>query len=252
MIFNKILTLSGAALLLYSILYIPMFPKNQGGYFLALIGAVLLLYSLLREKIISKCNKGILKYIRLVLTAGFCFMLITLLAFCLSIAAISSNLSANNTDAVIVLGAGLNGTQVSTVLAKRLDKAVEFYHENPHVMIVVAGGQGEDQIVSEAFAMRKYLVARGVNEDNILLEDRSTSTRENFAFSKIVLDEFFGDRPYTTAYITNDFHCRRAGRFAEMAGLDTYFIPARTPLFAFPAYLAREYLAYVYLMLFGG
>jgi uncharacterized SAM-binding protein YcdF (DUF218 family) len=228
-----------------------MFPKNQGAYFLALIGIILLLYSFLREKIISKCNKGILKYMRIVFTFGFCFMLVTLSSFFISVIGISGYTSENGKDAIIVLGAGLNGSRVSKTLSERLDAAIEYYNENPEIMIVVSGGQGADQIVSEAFAMQQYLITKGVDENNILLENKSTSTKENFYFSRKVLDDYFDGETYTIAYITNDFHCYRAGRYAAMAGLDTYFIPARTPLAAFPAYCARDYLGNIYLTVFG-
>ena len=152
---------------------------------------------------------------------------------------------------MVLVYACYNGDRVSKTLAERLNTATEYYHENPEIVIVVSGGQGEDEWVSEAFAMQRYLIARGVNEKNILLEDKSTSTKENFDFSKIVLDEYFGGETYTSAYVTNDFHCYRAGWYAEMAGLSKDYISARTPILLFPAYCARDYLGVMHFIMFG-
>ena len=199
----------------------------------------------------SKFKKGLLKYIRVGVTFGFCFVLITFIGFCLSVFVVSFHDPEDGRDAIIVLGAGLRGDAVSLTLAERLGKAIWYYEKNPEVMIVVSGGQGEDELVSEASAMRKYLVLHGVNADNVLLEDNSTNTAENFSLSKEVLDGYFQGAAYTTAYVTNGFHCFRAGKYAEKAGFDADFIPARTPILMAPAYCARDYLGAAYITVVG-
>ena len=249
---NKILLISGAMLLLYSVLYFMQYPKNQGAYFLAIIGAVFVFYAFLRGMILLKFKKGALRAVRLVFTFGFCSVLLAFAGFCAFVAVISTHTAGDGKDAVIVLGAGLKGGYtVSWTLAERLDKAAEYYENNPNVIIVVSGGQGEDEFVSEAYAMQQYLISKGVDEKNILLEDKSTSTRENFAFSKAVLDEFFSGSPYSNAFITNSFHCYRAGKYAETAGLELDFIPAKTPALMMPAYCARDFLGVIHLFVFG-
>lgn len=122
-------------------------------------------------------------------------------------------------DAIIVLGAGIHGERVSLTLRDRLNAAIECYEQNPDALIVVSGGQGPQEDISEALAMERYLIEHGVPTEHILKEDRSTSTTENFAFSKALLDERFGDH-YSAAYVTNDFHILRAGQVAHRAGLD--------------------------------
>ena len=67
--------------------------------------------------------------------------------------------------------------------------------------------------------MERYLVERGISQDIIIKEERSTSTAENFAFSKVLLDERLGEE-YSVAYVTNDFHIFRAGMVARNAGLE--------------------------------
>ena len=120
-------------------------------------------------------------------------------------------------DAVIVLGAGLRGESLSIILRNRLDEAIEYYNENPEAYIVVSGGQGPDEDISEAEAMERYLYEQGVPLSKIIKEDKSTSTEENFRFSKAILDERL-ENGYSVGFITDDFHIYRAGKTAERVG----------------------------------
>lgn len=119
-------------------------------------------------------------------------------------------------DAVIVLGAAVRGEVPSGALQDRLDAALKYHEKNPNAIIVVSGGQGPQEDITEALAMERYLSARGVPMEKILKEERSTSTLENFKFSKVLLDERFGTT-YTACFITNEYHIYRAGNFAEQA-----------------------------------
>ena len=121
-------------------------------------------------------------------------------------------------DAVIVLGAAVHGTTPSLTLKKRLDKAVEYHEQNPDAIIIVSGGQGNGEDITEAAAMEKYLVEHGVNPNKITKEDRSTSTLENFVFSKEILDNYF-EEEYTTCFVTNEYHVLRAADCAKSVGI---------------------------------
>ena len=93
-------------------------------------------------------------------------------------------------DYIVVHGAGLSGTKPTPLLAARLDKAVELWEaDGRRAIIIASGGQGADEAVSEAEAMRTYLVEeRGVPADAIIEEDRSTTTMENLRNSKAIMD----------------------------------------------------------------
>lgn len=121
-------------------------------------------------------------------------------------------------DSVIVLGAAVHGTTPSLTLKKRLDKAVEYHEQNPDAIIIVSGGQGNGEDITEAAAMEKYLVEHGVNPNKITKEDRSTSTLENFVFSKEILDNYF-EEEYTTCFVTNEYHVLRAADCAKSVGI---------------------------------
>ena len=129
-------------------------------------------------------------------------------------------------DALIVLGAAVHGDRVTWVLSNRLDTAAEYLSTYPDTICVVSGGRGDGESVTEASAMQKYLVERkGIDPDRILVEDRATSTRENFAFSKALIEEKLGPDA-SIAFVTTDFHVFRAGRVARKAGIDATGIAA--------------------------
>ena len=121
-------------------------------------------------------------------------------------------------DALIVLGAGIRGEQLSRSLQKRLDAAVDYAEKNPDAVIVVSGGQGSGETIPEALAMERYLLSMGVPAERIRKEDLSTSTRENFQFSQTVLKEV--REPRRVAFVTSDFHVFRATFLARDAGFE--------------------------------
>jgi uncharacterized SAM-binding protein YcdF (DUF218 family) len=84
----------------------------------------------------------------------------------------------DNIDTMIVLGAKLDGSKVSNTLKLRLDKAIEYYNKHKDINIIVSGGKTNNSDISEALAMENYLIANGVNKDNIIKEDKATSTLE--------------------------------------------------------------------------
>jgi len=152
-------------------------------------------------------------------------------------------------DAVIVLGAGVHGEQVSRTLARRLDTAIEYWRQNPDATIVVTGGLGNQATITEAEAMARYLIARGVPEARILLEDLSTSTFENLIFAKAILDEHFPDG-FRAVLITNDFHIYRAVQMARYVELDVSRVGAYTDWYTWPVNYLREMLAVLQLWFF--
>ena len=151
-----------------------------------------------------------------------------------------------NEQAIVVLGAGLNGNEVSGTLRRRLDAALAFAGQNPDLPIVVTGGQGQGELRTEASAMKEYLINKGVPADRILLEDKSTSTRENFLFAQRVLAENGYENIREVAFVTNRFHCYRASLIARRTGLQPAAVPATISITAaLPCYL-REVPAVLY------
>lgn len=146
-------------------------------------------------------------------------------------------------DAVIVLGAGVNGETPSAALQSRIDAAAAYLQKHPGVPAVLSGGQGPGERITEAEAMRRCLEGRVDNP--LLLEDRSTSTAENFRFSKALLEERGLDTG-SVAVVTNDFHCFRSHMIAQKQGLNIIDVPAELPWWWLTAnYYLREAFALV-------
>ena len=146
-------------------------------------------------------------------------------------------------DVVIVLGAGVHGDKPTKSLQYRLDRAASYHKQNPDALIVVSGGQGPQESVTEAFAMAQYLLRKGVPASCILKEEQAGSTAENFRFSKALLDKRFPDG-YTVAFITTDYHIYRAAYTAERFGFaNTTHCHSGTPWYAVLPNGLRECLA---------
>ena len=155
-----------------------------------------------------------------------------------------------NEDVIIVLGAGIRDGEVGGTLARRLDAAVSYHKQNPNALIIVSGGVGHREVISEAEAMRRYLIYHGVDPSVILLEDRAYSTYSNMRYSRIIIDEHFDDVP-NVVVITSGFHMYRSVRFARQVGLDITIYSARTPVMSTPFAYVREVASVIKMWVIG-
>ena len=90
-------------------------------------------------------------------------------------------------DCLVVLGAALNGREPSAALEARLETAADYLDAHPETDVIVSGGQGVSEVVSEAECMRDWLLRRGIDPGRIRMEDRSTDTAENLRYSLAML-----------------------------------------------------------------
>lgn len=172
-------------------------------------------------------------------------------------------------DYIIIHGAGLDGPRPTPLLAGRIDKALELWNkQHQHGKFVVSGGQGADEVVSEAQAMRDYLLEKGVPADAILMEDKSTTTWENLKNSLAVIRAdraMSGDvaacgsvaasggvangatdatsDDFTTAVVTSDFHVFRCAEYAHNLGIKADGIGSHTKGWYWPTAFIREFIA---------
>lgn len=148
-------------------------------------------------------------------------------------------------DAMIVLGAGLRNNAPSLVLQTRLDAAIEYLETRENIPVIVSGGLGLGQSITEAEAMFHYLRTRGIDESLIFKEDASTNTFENLAFSREIMNDLGIDvENATIAIVSNEFHLFRAKHIASNAGLDAVGVAAATPGLSLRAlYFFREAFA---------
>lgn len=182
-------------------------------------------------------------------------------------------------DYIIIHGAGLDGPRPTPLLAGRIDKALELWKkQHQHGKFVVSGGQGADEVVSEAQAMRDYLLDKGVSADAILMEDKSTTTWENLRYSLAIInaDRATGvdatssaavassgdvtttasdastsdasgtvasNGDFTTAVVTSDFHVFRCAEYAHNLGIKADGIGSHTKGWYWPTAFIREFIA---------
>ena len=131
-------------------------------------------------------------------------------------------------DVFIVFGCKTFGYRPSYALKKRLDKAYELLMKNQDSAAVLSGGQGDDETVSEAESMRAYLVNKGVSEDRLIIEDKSTSTISNMRNSMELIRQAGLENKKISA-VSNDFHIKRILKQAKQCGFEFYASPAKIP-----------------------
>lgn len=145
-------------------------------------------------------------------------------------------------DYCIILGAQWKEHGPSYVLQKRLDAAVGYLEQNEGTKVIVSGGQGSNEPITEAEGMKQYLIAKGIEENRIICEEKSTNTYENLANSSAYLD-IKSDR---VVLVTNNFHVFRACGIARkygyehLEGLSAGSYPAMLP-----NNLLREFLGVI-------
>lgn len=145
----------------------------------------------------------------------------------------------DNIDTMIVLGAKVNGTEISNTLKLRLDKAIEYYNKHKSVNIIVSGGQGNDENITEALAMKNYLISNGVNSNNIIEENKATTTLENIIYSKKILDNM--NNKGKVLIVTSDYHLFRGRLIASILGIENEGICSTSSISGRLYYMIREY-----------
>jgi len=144
---------------------------------------------------------------------------------------------------VIIHGCGLlDGTRISKLLSNRVDKAIEIYRrcrEKP--ILIPSGGQGGNEKRTEAEAMKQYLLEHGIPEEDILSEDRSTTTRENLLFSLEMIRR--DGRKGRIALVSSNYHVYRCILYASRLRFKCIGIGARVAWYYWPSATLREFTA---------
>lgn len=219
---------------------IPMFFGNRGiGYLCTMfIGLLLVLPAVFIEVTRKIMARHISKFI-------MAFVVFFCVAAVLGSFALLLNGNVKTTtykeDYLLVLGCGVKGEAPSKQLLSRLDTALEYCEKNKDGKIIVSGGQGNGERITEAEAMRRYLVQHGIDDERIIKEEKSTSTVENFVFSNRLLDGGFSS--HSVAFVTSDYHVYRADSIARYRGFYMNYIGAPTPWYDIIPSSIREILA---------
>lgn len=146
-------------------------------------------------------------------------------------------------DFIVVLGCMIRKDGTPTPLLRgRLDKAISFWEKGGRrANFIVSGGQGANEVISEAASMRQYLLDKGVPQAQILVEDQSRTTRENLLFSSKLMGE-----GKSGVLCTSSYHVLRAVMLARQQRLPLQGVGGHTAAYYLPAAFFREYLAVVF------
>ena len=131
-------------------------------------------------------------------------------------------------DYVVVLGAKVNRDGPSVSLWDRICAAYEYAEEHPDATLILSGGQGSDEPITEAECMFRELFWMGIDPDRLWREDLATSTWENLHFSLDLIEEKTGQRPEKIGVLSSEYHLFRASLFAKANDVEFVGIPART------------------------
>ena len=243
-----LLNLLALALAVYAVGLVFTSNFNMGNLLVWLLAAAVAGYAVFRKPLNVWFSHGAGRVVLVLLCAGLAVQ-----AGIIGFLAVSgyADRPAGQEQVMIVLGAGLRKDKPSSLLRMRLDAAYAYAAQHPELLIVTSGGQGRDETVPEGTAMRDYLIQKGIDPARVLAETKSTSTEENFAFSLDILRGYGVSEATPIVYVSNAFHCYRAGRYAEKAGFTSAAaLPARTPPRSLlPCYL-REVFAVLYYWVF--
>ena len=148
-------------------------------------------------------------------------------------------------DYLIVLGAAVHGDIPSLSLVERLEAAKDYLIKHPDTVVIVSGGQGGGENVSEARAMYEWLCANGIDSTRIIMEDKASSTYENLKFSREIINELSDDA--TVAVVSSEYHLCRAKLIAKTLGMEIHTVAAQTTYFTVMLnYFIREAFGVTY------
>ena len=236
--------IGGACLLYYAAMALYAGADVNFGWFWIALGGAFLLVSLSGRS----SNRALILSGRILLVILILGLLV--LAF-MSIQVCSGMRQKDDrkTEYAIVLGAEVKGNRPSRSLLMRLQKAERYALDHPDTILILSGGKGKGEDITEAQCMYQYLTEKGISGDRLVLEERSTTTRENLLFS----DELTGCAGKTCGIISNSFHIRRALLLAEEAGYrDPVGIPAKSDPLLLVHLVVREAAALTVMKLKGG
>ena len=243
----------------YSIITNVILIKKEGFDPRKLLGVILGLLSLIGilgsqtlyyviTKLLVGTDRAFIKY-----TLDICINATLSYLYTLIIATLYCNIRAANhvpnydKDFIIILGSKINKDGSLTPLLKgRVDKAIEFGNKQyevtkKNIIYVPSGGKGNDEVIAEAQAIKNYLIEKGINEKQIIIEDKSTSTIENMKFSKNKIDTI--NKNAKISFSTTNYHVFRSGVIANNQGIDCEGVGSKTKWYFYTNALIREFIA---------
>lgn len=209
---------------------------------LSLIFAIGLFIFLFVGPIFVKSSNKIMTSLYAVISFAVFYLLSVLASYCLSAFLNTFHLfKKRKLDYIIVLGAGIKGEQVPPLLASRIDQGIEILKKNPKALFIMSGGQGKGEDIPEGEAMARYAINKGIDESKIIIENKSTNTKENLLFSsKLMIKE-----SPRVGLVTTSYHVFRALILAKDLGIRCIGFGSVTKWYFTLNALIREFIGYL-------
>lgn len=232
--------------LIFIIYFIPLIYLSHLSfkYLFLILGIGFIIYHFVKKKIKEKRKLyKILKRCLLVLLSFFLLVESAIIFY--------PNKNIKDCDYIIVLGALVNKNKPSKTLEDRLNATIDYINksEDDDLYIVVSGGKGRGENISEAQAMEDYLIQKNISPNIILKEDKSTTTQENFLYSKDIIEKHSNKKieDVKIKIITTDFHSLRSSIMAKKYGFKNYsFYTSSSKYYLAPLNYTREFYAIIY------
>lgn len=241
--------LLGLFCIVYS-LAMKFYHVTFAGFFL-LLGLTLCVIGFIRIKLLDSIKSNAVR--KTIKAFYFIFIACIILSIIFIEGLILSSASKKETskpDYIVVLGAGLWGKNPSQILQQRLNASLDVINKYPDVKVVLSGGQGPGETITEAEAMKKYLIDRDVSEDRLLLEEKSTSTLENLSFSYNLIRNTDKVSNFKVTIVTSNFHMYRAQLISKRLGISSYAYASDIENYLKITYFSREYFALIKSIIF--
>lgn len=126
---------------------------------------------------------------------------------------------------IVVLGAAQYNGRPSPVLRARLDHALDLYRRGVADTLIMTGGTGAGDTVSEAVVSKRYVVRHGVPEGAVLTERAGMTSLQSMRGVADLMDEA-GLR--SAVLVSDPFHMLRLRLLALRVGIRAHSSPTRT------------------------
>ena len=235
-----ILIISVLMIYWYSVSTIFNIGTVLGNLFFAWAGANCIFWNKISSLIQKMKQSKTTKIIYKVLCVLFAVMLLWVAVILGAMAYFATRPPKDNAT-VVVLGCQVRGDTPSLLLYKRIETAFEYLKANPNAKCIASGGKGSDENISEAECIKEYLVDMGIDENRILIENKSVNTNENISFSAEIIKK--NGLNENMAIVTDGFHEMRATLIAKRLGYECGAVSSKTPMRYVSAFTTREVIA---------
>ncbi len=230
-------------------------PLNLLGVFLGLVmmGGIAIWYWLNQMPFFDSIDSLFVSlYIAIAFAFIYCYFECMLLSTILCATLCTRYKPPYDMDYIIILGCAIRKDGTPTPLLRgRVDRALQFEREQfaktgKHAKFVPSGGQGSDEIISEAESMKRYLVEQGVPKEQIVKESKSVNTYQNMLFSKQVIENDAKSEDVSIGFSTTNYHVFRGYTLARRFKMKVKGLSAKTKLYFFPNAFIREFIGLVW------